>query len=90
MLKIVGASGQISLGKKFAGLSFEVTEQEDGTILMTPRPADAAAEAWLQTPEMRERLEQAKRWMQENPPQETDLDEFLARAEKKRGSRAEK
>ncbi len=36
MLKAVGASGQISLGKKYAGQYFEMEEQADGSIVMVP------------------------------------------------------
>lgn len=58
MLKEVGASGQISLGKRFAGQLFEVKFHNDGRVEMLPmqavpvRPkADAsdvtAPDAWL-------------------------------------------
>jgi hypothetical protein len=36
MLKEVGASGQISLGKKYAGQLFQVETQADGCIVMRP------------------------------------------------------
>ena len=36
MLKEVGASGQISLGKKYAGKLFDLQTQEDGSIVMRP------------------------------------------------------
>ena len=36
MLKAVGTSGQISLGKKYAGQYFEMAEQADGSIVMIP------------------------------------------------------
>lgn len=36
MLKEVGASGQISLGKKYAGQLFDLTVQADGCIVMRP------------------------------------------------------
>ena len=36
MLKEVGASGQISLGKKYAGQLFDLTVQSDGSIVMQP------------------------------------------------------
>lgn len=36
MLKEVGTSGQISLGKKYAGQLFEVAVQPDGSIVMKP------------------------------------------------------
>ncbi len=36
MLKEVGTSGQISLGKKYSGQLFDVAIQSDGTIVMSP------------------------------------------------------
>jgi hypothetical protein len=43
MLKTVGASGQLSLGKRFAGRHFEVQFEADGRVVLTPvtvqRPA---------------------------------------------------
>jgi hypothetical protein len=84
MLKMVGASGQLSLGKKYAGKYFEVTEREDGAIVMVPMRVIPESETWLHTPEMRERLLQAEQWMKDHPPGETDLDEFLARVEARR------
>ena len=36
MLKEVGASGQISLGKKYAGQLFDVQFIEDGRVELTP------------------------------------------------------
>jgi hypothetical protein len=36
MLKEVGASGQISLGKKYAGQLFDMEIQPDGSIVMRP------------------------------------------------------
>lgn len=77
MLKMVGASGQLSLGKKYAGQYFEVTEREDGAIVMVPMRVVPESEAWLHTPEMRERLLEAARWMKEHPPAETDIEAFL-------------
>lgn len=84
MLKMVGTSGQLSLGKKYAGKYYEVTEQENGAIVMIPMQAESKTEAWLHGPEMRERLAQAAQWMKDNPPTETDLDEFLAGVEARR------
>ncbi len=61
MLKEVGASGQISLGKKYAGQLFEMQIAPDGAVTLTPvkvvpmaqeEPATHAvsADGWL-TPE---------------------------------------
>jgi hypothetical protein len=81
MLKMVGASGQLSLGKQYAGRYFEVETQPDGGILLKPMRVIPEADAWLYTPEMRERLAQAAAWMAEHPPRETDLDELAAKLE---------
>lgn len=43
MLKEVGTSGQISLGKKYSGQLFEVAVQPDGTIIMSPVKVVSAA-----------------------------------------------
>jgi hypothetical protein len=39
MLKEVGASGQISLGKRYAGQLFDMATQPDGRIVLTPMKA---------------------------------------------------
>jgi hypothetical protein len=83
MLKMVGTSGQISLGKKYAGKYFEVREREDGAIVMTPMQVIPESEAWLHTLEMREKLARADAWMDANPPRETDLDQFQADVEER-------
>ena len=36
VLKTVGSSGQISIGKAYAGKTLRVTVQSDGTMLLTP------------------------------------------------------
>lgn len=36
MLKTVGASGQLSLGKKYAGQHFEMRVETDGRVVLTP------------------------------------------------------
>jgi hypothetical protein len=74
MLKMVGNSGQRSLGKQYAGRCFEVELREDGSIVLTPMRVIPESDAWLYTAEMQERLRAADDWMDRNPPAETDLD----------------
>jgi len=50
MLKEVGASGQISLGKKYAGQLFEVDIQPDGSIIMRPMKVVPAGHAVQESP----------------------------------------
>ncbi|MFZ1639861.1 MAG: hypothetical protein WAV07_00180 [Candidatus Contendobacter sp.] len=79
MLTMVGASGQISLGKMFAGQYFDMELQEDGSILLKPMTVIPEEEAWLHTPEMQAQLERGDTWMKEHPPAETDLDVLAKR-----------
>ncbi len=48
MLKEVGASGQISLGKKYAGQLFDLQTLEDGTIVLQPMQVVPATPASVQ------------------------------------------
>jgi hypothetical protein len=48
-----------------------------------PASKDAVAipanEQWLHEPEMKRKLARAEKWLRENPPRETDLDELVAK-----------
>ncbi|MGZ4993265.1 MAG: hypothetical protein ACXWFI_13290 [Methylobacter sp.] len=77
MLKMVGSSGQLSLGKKYAGKYFEIEQAEDGILILRPMKVIPESEAWLQDPETQNKLRQAKEWIKINPPAETDLNAFL-------------
>lgn len=77
MLKMVGSSGQLSLGKKYAGKYFEIERLEDGSLVLRPMKIVPESEAWLHTPEMREKLKRAKEWAARHPAAESDLDAFL-------------
>jgi hypothetical protein len=79
MLQMVGNSGQLSLGKQFAGRYFDVEVRDDGSILLKPMRVIPECDAWLYTAEMRERLQAADAWMDENLPSETDLESLAER-----------
>jgi hypothetical protein len=62
MLKEVGASGQISLGKRYAGQLFEVITEPDNTIVLRPVkvvPVSAVVQTPLPT----------HQWAQDNAPE---------------------
>ena len=81
MLKQVGASGQLSMGKHLAGKYFQMEAQEGGVFTLRPMKVIPEADAWLHTPEMRANLKQADAWMKKNPPAETDMKKFNAKIE---------
>ena len=86
-VKTIGSSGQISLGKQFAGRTVTVEQVEDGVWVVKTARVIPENELWLHTPEIREKLTQAIRWADEHPAKESDLD-ALERKLKKRGARA--
>ena len=74
-IKIVGKSGQISLGKALAGTGFLVEELPGGDIVLKRAAIVPINERWLHEPAVREKLAQADAWMRANPPAETSLEE---------------
>jgi hypothetical protein len=73
-VKTIGASGQISLGKQWAGRTVVVDELEPGVWSIATAQVIPDNERWLHTPEMKRRLDAAFKWMETHPAKETDLD----------------
>ncbi|MGQ0544749.1 MAG: hypothetical protein ACT4P3_05355 [Betaproteobacteria bacterium] len=80
-VKVVGANGQISLGKQFAGRQVLVEEKEPGVWLVRAAVVVPESEAWLYRPAARADLLEAIDWANRNPPRESDPDETLRRLE---------
>jgi len=80
-LKIVGKSGQISLGKALAGMGFVMEALPDGDILLKHSVVVPVNERWLHEPAMKRKLAQADEWMRNNPASETDPEAIEARRE---------
>ncbi|MFM9969241.1 MAG: hypothetical protein ACKVQK_12695 [Burkholderiales bacterium] len=77
-IKIVGKSGQISLGKSFAGMGFIMETLPGGDILLKHAVVVPVNERWLHEPAMKKKLARADQWMCDNPAKETDLKEFAS------------
>ena len=78
-LKSVGASGQISIGKRYAGRFFELNAQSDGAIVLRPMRVVPEGEARLHQEPMKGKLGKAEAWLLETPARRTDLKKLLAR-----------
>jgi len=87
MLKMVGISGQLSLGKKYAGQYFKVEPQADGAVLLRPMTLIPSTEAWAHEPAMLEQLRRADEWAKRTPPAATDLDSLDGKATKRKKMR---
>ena len=83
-VKVVGASGQVSLGKKYAGRTVIVDQLEDGVWMIKTAQVIPDNERWLHTPEMQQRIREAFDWFEKNPPQETDPDELERKLNRRR------
>ena len=81
-VKTVGSSGQISLGKEYAGRQVLVEQVEKGVWVIKTGTFVPNNEAWLQNPHVSEKLDKAIAWAEKNPPKETPLDELEAKLKK--------
>ncbi len=85
-VKVVGKSGQISLGKRFAGKRVRLEYRDDGSIVLTAVALVPESELWTLQEPHRSRIERGLAWAASHVPSETDLD-GLARKAKRRGRR---
>jgi hypothetical protein len=68
-LKTIGASGQIYLGKAYAGKTVMIEQQEPGVWLIRTATVIPDNERWLHTPEMQAKLNEAFEWIESRPAQ---------------------
>ena len=76
-VKIIGANGQISLGKQYAGRQVLVEEQEPGVWLVRTATIIPDNERWLHQAKTADDLQNALSWAQANPPTDADVDAML-------------
>ncbi len=84
VVKTIGASGQIALGKHYAGRHVLVEEAEPGTWVIKLGDFIPENEGWLHAPEVAASLDRALAWAGRNRPQGTDLKRLGERIRKKR------
>lgn len=75
-VKVVGANGQISLGKEFAGKQVMVEQLDTGVWLIRTARIVPDNEAVFHVKQAAADLEEAMDWATKNKPQETDLANF--------------
>ncbi len=90
----VGKNGQISIGKEFAGETVMI-EYTEGSMQVTPVDIIPKHMKTFYTEEAKASLDDFEKWAAENPPTETNLDEYAesltekkAKTVKRRKSRA--
>lgn len=80
-IKTIGVSGQIALGKQYAGRHVLVDETEPGVWVIKLGQFIPENEKWLHEPEVSARLDRALRWAEQHPAAETDLEVLERRLE---------
>ena len=78
-VKRVGRSGQISLGKRYAGKTLRLERFEDGRIVLTAVAMVPESQLWTLAEPGRSRIERGLDWAVKTRPAETDLDALLKR-----------
>jgi hypothetical protein len=86
-IKSVGKSGQISLGKRYAGKTFRVQQRPDGSLLLTAVAMVSESQLWTLREPDRSAIISGMTWAASMPPSETDLDDLAAKASRPSGSR---
>ena len=76
VVKSIGASGQISLGKEFAGRQVVVDSPAEGVWFIKAVKVVPDHEAWVDEPKVRNRLKRAIRWALNNPAASSDPDDL--------------
>jgi hypothetical protein len=84
-IKVVGKSGQISLGKSYAGKTLRLERRRDGTMLLTAVAVVPESQLWTLEEPDRSQLARGLSWAAQTPPQETNLDAPLKRSRGRRG-----
>ncbi len=83
-VKTIGSSGQISLGKEYAGRTVAVEEIEQGVWLIKSARVIPENELWLHTPSASRKISRATEWAKQNPPKESNLDALERKLRRRR------
>lgn len=76
-IKTIGANGQISLGKQFAGRQVLVEEQEPGVWLVRTATITPDNEHWLRSPQAASDLSRALDWARTNTPNDANTESVM-------------
>ncbi|PYR40545.1 MAG: hypothetical protein DMF95_33260 [Acidobacteria bacterium] len=76
-IKVVGKSGQISLGKRYAGTTLRLERRTDGTVVLTAVAIVPETQLWTLEEPHRSRIERGLTWAAATEPQEADVESLL-------------
>jgi len=76
-VKVVGAHGQISLGKQFAGRQVLVEEREPGVWMVRTATVIPDNERWLHEPQAAADLRSALAWAADKPATDSNTEDLM-------------
>jgi hypothetical protein len=76
-IKVVGKSGQISLGKSYAGKPLRLERREDGSILLTAVALVPESQLWTLEEPDRSRIGRGLAWAAATPAAESDVEALV-------------
>ena len=76
-IKVVGKSGQISLGKSYAGKTLRLERRVDGTMVLTAVAMVPESQLWTLEEPHRSRIRRGLAWAAKTKPTETDVDRLV-------------
>ncbi|MBI5379832.1 MAG: hypothetical protein HZA23_06715 [Nitrospirae bacterium] len=82
-LKQVGKSGQVSVGKRYAGKILRLEHRADGTIVLMPAAVVPESQLWTLQEPHRSRIARALEWAAKHPPRKSSMRVLLAKAGKR-------
>src|ERR1700688_144757 len=84
-IKVVGKSGQISLGKRYAGKTLRLERRKDGTMVLTAVAVVPESQLWTLEEPHRSRIEHGLTWTAGPASRETDRDALMTQRTKRVG-----
>jgi len=69
-VKVIGANGQISLGKEFAGKMVSIDQINEGTWVIKVGQFIPDSEKWLHQGKDKAKLDKALEWAEKNEPKD--------------------
>lgn len=84
-IKVVGKSGQISLGKRYAGKTLRLDRRTDGTVVLTAVVMVPENQLWTLEEPHRSRIGRGLAWAAATEPEETDVESLVKRRPKRAG-----
>ena len=83
-IKVVGKSGQISLGKRYAGKMLELQRLDDGSLLLRAVAVVPESQLWTLDEPHRSRIARGLSWAADNEPRDSDPESLVKQKPRRR------